>query len=414
MKILFVLPRSPWPPYAGQARLAFHRAKGLRQLGHDVALFSYGYQIPVRDVLSELKSASTYSGTYVYSFKLFPLFLVFLASLRLWLFSNLPLVALLYTPSFVRRRLERLLSTETFDIIHFYSINSYPLWGIASRECIPFVVDLVDSMTLNLLGRSPSVPTPLKWLFRKELNAVKSFESNLPILDHCYAFLTVGIMDLSHLDLSSSYFKSTVPSLECHSIGVEISSLCTPREILSQPFSILFFGSLYYHPNVEAIAWFVQEVCPLLADDIDFTFVVAGSRPTRFLIDLEQKHPYVKLVSNPRDMPGIISESSISVAPMRSGSGQQFKVLEALSCSTPVVTTSLAANPLNLCHDIHLLVADTPSDFAVAVKRLLLNRALYHRLASSGRDFVRTHYSWSAKSKLLAQMYARSVDSECL
>lgn len=414
MKILFVLPRSPWPPYAGQARLAFHRAIGLRQLGHDVVLFAYGYQIPVEDVLFELKSASAYSGTYIYSFKLFSLFLLLLTSLRFWFFNALPLIALLYTPSFVVKRLERCLSAERFDIVHFYSINSYPLWVIATRERIPFVVDLVDSMSLNLLCRSSSIPTPLNWLFKKELNAVELFESNLPILDYCYAFLTVGLSDLNRLSLSLNHLNPNVPIFQCHSIGVELPALCSQQEIVDRPFSILFFGSLYYQPNIEAITWFVQEVCPILAHYIDFTFVIAGSKPTRFLIDLDQKLSYVNLISNPHDMSSVISTSAITVAPMRSGSGQQFKVLESIAYSTPVVSTSLAANPLNLCHDIHLLVADTPFDFAVAIKTLLSDRALYDRLAISGRDFVQSCYSWDAKSMLLAQMYSNSVSSNYL
>lgn len=409
MRILFVLPRSPWPPYAGQARLAFHRAKGLRQLGHDVVLFSYGYQIPVQDVLIDLKSASTYSGIFIYSFKLFPLMLLLLTSLRLWLFNALPLIALIYTPSFVRNRLEKCLSAEKFDIVHFYSINSYPLWGLVSRARIPFVADLVDSMSLNLAGRSPSIPALLNWFFRKELKAVELFESNLPVFDYCYAFLTVGQRDLKRLNLSAKYLNLSAPILECHSIGVEIPVLCSPKKILDQPFSILFFGSLYYQPNIEAVTWFVKEVCPILVKYIDFTFVIAGSRPTGFLVDLAQTFSYVQLIPNPHDMPSIISTSAITVAPMRSGSGQQFKVLESLSCSTPVVSTSLAANPLNLCHGVHLLVADTPSDFASAVKMLLFDHALYARLAASGRDFVQSSYSWTAKCKLLAQMYADSV-----
>ena len=37
-KIIYILPRKPWPPYAGQARLAFWRGKFLKKMGYEVEL----------------------------------------------------------------------------------------------------------------------------------------------------------------------------------------------------------------------------------------------------------------------------------------------------------------------------------------------------------------------------------------
>ena len=38
--IVFVLPRSPWPPLAGQSRLSFYRAKELKKLGYKIILIA--------------------------------------------------------------------------------------------------------------------------------------------------------------------------------------------------------------------------------------------------------------------------------------------------------------------------------------------------------------------------------------
>ena len=37
-KIIYVLPRKPWPPYAGQAKLAYSRARILKELGYETIL----------------------------------------------------------------------------------------------------------------------------------------------------------------------------------------------------------------------------------------------------------------------------------------------------------------------------------------------------------------------------------------
>ena len=39
--LIYVLPRSPWPPYAGQSRLAFFRAKELKKKGYKIILIYF-------------------------------------------------------------------------------------------------------------------------------------------------------------------------------------------------------------------------------------------------------------------------------------------------------------------------------------------------------------------------------------
>ena len=42
----------------------------------------------------------------------------------------------------------------------------------------------------------------------------------------------------------------------------------------------LFSGSLYYYPNIEAIHWFVDNVCPLLSKKIDYELIEPRKRKT--------------------------------------------------------------------------------------------------------------------------------------
>ena len=408
MKILYVLPRAPWPPYAGQARVAFNRAKYLRQLGHDVFLFSYGLNIPLNSIYANIASSSVYVKPAIYSFNFLGLILGFARYISAWLFNSLPFVSLLYTPPVISRRFRRHLSSGEFDIIHFYSINSYPLWEIASKANTPFVVDLVDSMTLNFSGRTKSIPQLLRWAFSREFSHIKYFETNLPVYPQCCAYLVVGTKDSLFLSLSSILIANVKPKIVCHSIGVDILEVEPLGKLGAdqQPFDILLFGSLYYYPNVEAAVWFAEEVCPLLTDTFEFNFVIAGAKPSKVLLDLTDKYSYVRLLPNPSDMNSLVSSSAITVAPMRSGSGQQFKIIESLALYTPVVATSLAATPLGLNHNEQLLVSDTATDFADSIKLLLSDCDLSDRLARSGYAFAKNNFSWTSKCRSLECFYA--------
>jgi glycosyltransferase involved in cell wall biosynthesis len=67
-----------------------------------------------------------------------------------------------------------------------------------------------------------------------------------------------------------------------------------------------------------------------------------------------------------------------------------------MALRTPVVATSKGAEGLAAVDGVHLLLADTPEDFAAAVLRLLREPALADRLRANGWQLVRERYDWQA------------------
>tara|TARA_Y100000589_G_C27104969_1_gene609679 strand:- start:817 stop:1137 length:321 start_codon:yes stop_codon:yes gene_type:complete len=105
-------------------------------------------------------------------------------------------------------------------------------------------------------------------------------------------------------------------------------------------------------------------------------------------------------------MDKLISSSKISVAPMLSGSGQQKKIIESMALGIPVVTTTIAARPLNISNKKQLLIADTPKEFARLITKLLSDNKLHKELADNGREFVIKKYNWqNLVCKLVEEIY---------
>ncbi|MFN3372950.1 MAG: glycosyltransferase family 4 protein, partial [Chloroflexus sp.] len=100
---------------------------------------------------------------------------------------------------------------------------------------------------------------------------------------------------------------------------------------------------------------------------------------------------YTGFVDNIRD---VIARHAVEVTPIREGGGTRLKILEALALGVPVVSTSKGAEGLELIDGKHLLLADTPMDFARATSRLLTDPPLARRLGETGRQAVAVRYDW--------------------
>ena len=74
-----------------------------------------------------------------------------------------------------------------------------------------------------------------------------------------------------------------------------------------------------------------------------------------------------------------------------------------MAMGTPVVTTSIAIQALQVKDGEHLLVADEPQQFAEAVISLLNNKNLQKKLSINARNYVQEHHDWDASGKNLKQ-----------
>jgi polysaccharide biosynthesis protein PslH len=81
------------------------------------------------------------------------------------------------------------------------------------------------------------------------------------------------------------------------------------------------------------------------------------------------------------------------VVPILSGGGTRLKILEAAACGQAIVSTRLGAEGLPFRDGDHLLIADSPADFAAAVVALLRNTERRAQLGSRARA-VAAQFDW--------------------
>ena len=72
----------------------------------------------------------------------------------------------------------------------------------------------------------------------------------------------------------------------------------------------------------------------------------------------------------------------------------RLKIPEAMAAGVPVVSTSMGAEGLDCVHGEHLLIADTPEEFASAVENVLTDSRLADHLRWNARELVEQRYSW--------------------
>lgn len=167
------------------------------------------------------------------------------------------------------------------------------------------------------------------------------------------------------------------------------------------PDSLIFPGSLTYPANWDAMAFFLEEVFPLIRARRPGVVLSITGRTDGVPLDRLPLREGVVLTGYVEDLRPILARSQVCVVPLRAGGGTRLKILEAMALGTPVVSTSLGAEGLEATAEQEILIADEPAQFADAVLRLLDDAALRTRLAARARALVRARYGWDRIGRLL-------------
>ncbi len=141
-------------------------------------------------------------------------------------------------------------------------------------------------------------------------------------------------------------------------------------------------------PNLDGLTWFVKDIWPRVHEAIpDARFTIIGSN-TPAEVRAFGALPGIEVLGFVEDTTAYLDRAAISIAPLRYGGGMKGKVVEAMSCGLPIVTTSVGVQGINAVSGEHCLIADHAADFAEAVTSLLNDPQRAREIGLAGQNHI--------------------------
>ncbi len=171
---------------------------------------------------------------------------------------------------------------------------------------------------------------------------------------------------------------------------------------------ILFVAGFAHAPNVDAATWFVQEILPLVKQQVpDVTVTLVGSNPRPEVLALASSGVKVTGYVSDETLAQYYRGARVSVAPLRFGGGVKGKVLESLRYGVPCVTTSIGMQGLGDAVKF-MPASDDPQVLAAHIVTLMQDDVEWRRVSAAERDFIDGAYSREALWRVLGAAITRS------
>jgi sugar transferase (PEP-CTERM/EpsH1 system associated) len=317
---------------------------------------------------------------------------------RLWqlraLLSKHSLFYWIYFNAQVEDALKRMLDRNTYDVVIVEQVfmGYYTLPTPA-----PIVLDQQNVESTLMLMASRNERTLLRRLFNT-LEYRKFLPDEQRICRDVNLILTTSLVDRRAIERWGG-----IPPVAVVPNGVDSDSFAPSAfaHIKPSDTKVLFTGSMHYAPNAEAMFFFCERIWPRVQAQVpDAQLQIVGGNPSPAVRRLGQL-PGVEVIGYVDDLRPYIAEAAVAIAPLRIGSGTRLKILEAMSMSRAVVSTTLGCEGLAVVNGEHLLVADEPDAFADYVATLLRNPERRAALGQAARRLVETYYDWNSIGKEL-------------
>jgi glycosyltransferase involved in cell wall biosynthesis len=184
--------------------------------------------------------------------------------------------------------------------------------------------------------------------------------------------------------------RATLPGVPPVSVLPNAITLpLAPVQGVRQPYRLMFNGTLRYHANLDAMVWFLEQVYPRVRAALpEVELYITGDHGQLPL----PAQPGVCRTGVVSDVHAALAAASVAIVPLRIGGGTRFKILDAWAARTPVIATRKGAEGLDAVGGKHLLIADTPQEFAAAIVRVVQHRSLAEQLAQAGWELVHSRY----------------------
>ena len=380
MKILMLTKKLPYPVIDGECLVIMNELKALQGEGTSIdvlALNTQKHYSPLSEFPLEVNKLAHFYDVPIDT------------SIRAWdamlnLFSSKSYNIQRFWSDAFANKLKQLLNENAYDIIFLQGL---------------YLVQYADIIKANsrakLVMRSHNVEHEIwqrlaveeKSFFKKGyLNLLaermkRYEESNINTCDAMIAITEKDLAKFKQMGLVKP--SAAIPG------SIELRPASTgEREIRS----VFFLGSFDWTPNIQGVYWFIVNVWSGLSQEFpDWQLYIAG-RNFKQEMAIGQGEG-IHWVGEVKDAVGFMEEKNIMVVPLFSGSGMRIKIIEAMMCGKPIVSTSIGAEGINYTDGENILIADTAESFQKQLIRLMHDNEFAMGMGLNARKNAEASYS---------------------
>lgn len=155
----------------------------------------------------------------------------------------------------------------------------------------------------------------------------------------------------------------------------------------------VFIGNFYHEPNWNAVQYLKEMIWPLIKKQLpEAVLNVYGAYPSQKVLQLNNIKEGFLIHGRAGNAQEVVQKAAVVIATLRFGAGIKGKLLEAMQCGTPSVTTSIGAESMQGNLQWNGFVEDDPEVFAEKAVELYQDKEIWLQAQKNGVEIMNQRY----------------------
>jgi hypothetical protein len=158
----------------------------------------------------------------------------------------------------------------------------------------------------------------------------------------------------------------------------------------------VFIGNFLHEPNWNAVQYLKESIWPLIKKQLpDAVLQIYGAYPSQKVLQLHKPAEGFNIMGRADDAQEVVRIARVVLAPLRFGAGIKGKLIEAMQCGTPSITTTIGAESMQGSLPWNGFVADDTATFADNAIELYQDKTLWQQAQENGFQIIEKRYAKS-------------------
>lgn len=157
--------------------------------------------------------------------------------------------------------------------------------------------------------------------------------------------------------------------------------------------NFIFIGNFLHEPNWNAVQYLKESIWPIIKKQLpEVDLLIYGAYPSQKVLQLHKPSEGFYIKGRALNAQEVVKNARVVVAPLRFGAGIKGKLVEAMQCGTPSVTTAIGAESMQVNLLWNGFVDDNPQHFAEKAVQLYQDEDIWIQAQNNGIEIIKQRY----------------------
>lgn len=264
-------------------------------------------------------------------------------------------------------------------------------WRVA--ENCPNALRILDTIDLHTLRLARQKAHKEKSLYSEKDLYSDIAKREIASILRCDISLLISEVEI---DLLQNYFKIDKSILYYLPFLVDTIDTNTVQNwpTFEERKDFIFIGNFLHEPNWNAVQFLKESIWPILQKQLpEASMQIYGAYPSQKVLQLHSIKDRFLALGRADNAAAVVRKARVVLAPIRFGAGAKGKLIEAMQCGTPSVTTTVGAESMNGHLPWNGIIADEAQDIANAAMQVYLDVTIWKNAQQNGIEIVNKRYA---------------------